>query len=299
MRSAIRSAYSAGIWIRTRARAKHHVERPSRRFVPGQEQEVFDHVEHGAIHDRGVRDSRDPLGVLPDRGLDGLTVSRWCEGSAGARSGARRRHGARKDRAERVLGEMGDQQVVAQLTCERKGAAVVTPHAPSEKALASIPGLGCTRSSLVGMQETASVPRPSESLAGSQVVEAARILLELPLRNRPSGDKKAEAHARSRLDCPFGQVRTVDLSTSPRGLDLEEQCRVGRNDSAGSARAVSEIRRDQERPLAADLHRRDALVPSLDHASCPIGKENGVPRSSELSNFLPLARSPTASRCSA
>src|SRR5258706_5577037 len=50
-------------------------------------------------------------------------------------------------------------------------------------------------------------------------------------------------------------------------LHLEDQGRVRRDDVARAARAVAELRRDGELPLAADLHALDALVPALDHVS--------------------------------
>src|SRR5687768_1274151 len=52
-------------------------------------------------------------------------------------------------------------------------------------------------------------------------------------------------------------------------LHLEHQRRVRRDDAAGAARAVAELRRDGELALAADLHAGDAFVPSLDHVALP------------------------------
>src|SRR5258706_4917977 len=46
---------------------------------------------------------------------------------------------------------------------------------------------------------------------------------------------------------------------------VEQQRRVRRDRAAGAAGAVSELRRDDERPLAADLHAREALIPALNH----------------------------------
>src|SRR5262249_25131016 len=48
---------------------------------------------------------------------------------------------------------------------------------------------------------------------------------------------------------------------------VEYERRVRRNRTAGAARAVSELRRDHERPLAADFHASNALIPALDHLS--------------------------------
>src|SRR3954469_11510692 len=48
-------------------------------------------------------------------------------------------------------------------------------------------------------------------------------------------------------------------------LDLEQQGRVRRDNAAGAARAVAQLGRDQQRPLAAHLHAGHAFVPTLDH----------------------------------
>src|SRR5882762_5985511 len=48
-------------------------------------------------------------------------------------------------------------------------------------------------------------------------------------------------------------------------FDVEQQRRVRRDRAAGAAGAISELRRDDERPLAADLHAREALIPALNH----------------------------------
>src|SRR5437868_2614666 len=47
-------------------------------------------------------------------------------------------------------------------------------------------------------------------------------------------------------------------------LDLENEIGVGRNDVAGAAGAVTELRRDGQLALTPDLHAGHALVPALD-----------------------------------
>src|SRR5207302_552074 len=48
-------------------------------------------------------------------------------------------------------------------------------------------------------------------------------------------------------------------------LHVELERRVRRDRAREAARAVGEVRRDQQLAAAADLHARDALVPALDH----------------------------------
>ena len=72
-------------------------------------------------------------------------------------------------------------------------------------------------------------------------------------------------------------------------LHVEHQRRAGRNDAAGAAVAVGEVRRDDEAALPADLHAGDALIPSLDHLTArPAGSGTAYRSFSELSNSLPL-----------
>src|SRR5215471_3265263 len=52
-------------------------------------------------------------------------------------------------------------------------------------------------------------------------------------------------------------------------FDVEDQRRVRRNHAAGTAGAVTERRRNDQRALAADLHRSNALVPAGDHLALP------------------------------
>src|ERR1700722_6678988 len=58
-------------------------------------------------------------------------------------------------------------------------------------------------------------------------------------------------------------ARTLALHAEQ--FDIEDQRRVRRDDAAGAAGAVAERRRNDQRALAADLHRGDALVPPGDH----------------------------------
>src|SRR6478609_8152442 len=48
-------------------------------------------------------------------------------------------------------------------------------------------------------------------------------------------------------------------------FDVEHQRRVRRDHAAGAARAIAEIGWDDQRALAADLHGRNAFVPTGDH----------------------------------
>src|SRR5690348_2503378 len=58
-------------------------------------------------------------------------------------------------------------------------------------------------------------------------------------------------------------------------LDVENQRGVGRNDTAGTALSIAELRRNDQRSLAADLHGGDALVPAGDDALHADGKLEG------------------------
>src|SRR5206468_10621123 len=57
----------------------------------------------------------------------------------------------------------------------------------------------------------------------------------------------------------------------------EDQRGAGRDDAAGAAFAVPQVRRNDELPLAADSHRADALVPAADHATAADGEHEGLP----------------------
>src|SRR5690348_10334721 len=72
-------------------------------------------------------------------------------------------------------------------------------------------------------------------------------------------------------------------------LDVENQRGVGRNDTAGTALSIAELRRNDQRSLAADLHGGDALIPAGDDALHADGKLEGraaVDGRIEFSAFL-------------
>src|SRR5579863_5842988 len=48
-------------------------------------------------------------------------------------------------------------------------------------------------------------------------------------------------------------------------FDVEDQGRVRRYDAAGAARAITELRRNDQSALAADFHRGDTFVPARNH----------------------------------
>src|SRR5579863_6436724 len=80
-------------------------------------------------------------------------------------------------------------------------------------------------------------------------------------------------------------------------FDLEEQRRVRRDHAAGAASAVTQRRRNDQRALAADFHRGDALIPTRNHLTLSDRKFErlvAVDRAVEL-----LGRFRRASRCSA
>src|SRR5689334_16799064 len=62
------------------------------------------------------------------------------------------------------------------------------------------------------------------------------------------------------------EARKYSELLHPQQFDIEHQGRVRRDYAAGAARAVAELRRDDQRALAADLHGGDAFVPARDHA---------------------------------
>src|SRR5262249_19565130 len=64
---------------------------------------------------------------------------------------------------------------------------------------------------------------------------------------------------------PPSKAGDVDGLLHTQKLDVKNQGRVGWNHPACSPRAVTELRRNAELPLAADFHAFHALVPSLDH----------------------------------
>ena len=121
-RSAIRSACSAGMRIRTRARGEHRVERPAGRFVPGHERDAVHDVHFRSQHDRVVNQRHVAQAVLPDREQHARRVELLGLQHAQAHEAALvgRVQGA-KDGAERVLGELGDEEVVAEVARKQRG----------------------------------------------------------------------------------------------------------------------------------------------------------------------------------
>src|SRR5258706_494681 len=78
-------------------------------------------------------------------------------------------------------------------------------------------------------------------------------------------------------------------------LDFEQQRGVGRDRATRATRAVAEIGWDQECTLAADLHRRDALVPALDHHAAPdleLERAGAIDRAVELVALLGVLPEP-------
>src|SRR4029450_10757778 len=68
-----------------------------------------------------------------------------------------------------------------------------------------------------------------------------------------------------------GPGRLGPVASGVRGdaeqLDLEDERGAGRDHPAGPALAVPQVSGDDELALAADLHRRHALVPAADHTA--------------------------------
>ena len=116
-------------------------------------------------------------------------------------------------------------------------------------------------------------------------------------RNRRGRERSADfrAIAVARSLKPQGRGRQVPgrresgLTLHVKQFDVEDQRGVRRDDAAGAAGAVAEFGRNDEGAFAADLHGGDPFVPTADHLRPPIGNSNGWLRSTELSNFLPLA----------
>src|SRR4030088_1188354 len=61
------------------------------------------------------------------------------------------------------------------------------------------------------------------------------------------------------------KARDWQLSLHVERLALEDQRGGGRNDAPRAARAIAERRRDDQRALATDRHRGNALVPAGNH----------------------------------
>ena len=74
-------------------------------------------------------------------------------------------------------------------------------------------------------------------------------------------------------------------------FDVEDQRRIWRDDAARAARPVAELRRDDQGALAADFMVATPSSHPPITLRWPSGNSKGWPRSTELSNFLPLAPS--------
>src|SRR4030095_2060879 len=74
----------------------------------------------------------------------------------------------------------------------------------------------------------------------------------------------------------LARKRIAAHSAHTQQLYFEHQRRVRRDYAAGAARAVPQCGRDGELALAAYLHARNALVPTLDDAPGAKGKHEGV-----------------------
>src|SRR5215475_13840311 len=73
----------------------------------------------------------------------------------------------------------------------------------------------------------------------------------------------------------FATLASTTCLLDRQQLDVENQRGVGRNDPAGPARSIAELRRDDQRSLAADLHGGDPLVPAGDDALHADGELEG------------------------
>src|SRR5262245_15826531 len=73
--------------------------------------------------------------------------------------------------------------------------------------------------------------------------------------------------AKTRFALLPGHDADKSASLHRQQLDVEHQRRIRRDHAAGTAGAVAERRRNDQRALAADLHGGDALVPALDDAA--------------------------------
>src|SRR5947208_14800291 len=59
--------------------------------------------------------------------------------------------------------------------------------------------------------------------------------------------------------CCGSRCRLLDVEQ----FDLKVECRVGRNDTAGTARAVAKVWGNNQRPFATDFHTGHTFVPAL------------------------------------
>src|SRR5687767_2698953 len=82
--------------------------------------------------------------------------------------------------------------------------------------------------------------------------------LSAPTENRATTSNAIDRFMR----CPPAEMS--ELLANPQQLHLEDQGRPARNDPAGPAVTVTQVRGDDQLALAAHLHGDDALVPALD-----------------------------------
>ncbi len=78
-------------------------------------------------------------------------------------------------------------------------------------------------------------------------------------------------------------------------LHFKDQRRVGRNHTAGTARTVTQVRGNQEQPLATHLHRGHALVPARDHlahTARELERLAPIDRAIEFRPLLPILPEP-------
>src|SRR5262245_758264 len=93
-----------------------------------------------------------------------------------------------------------------------------------------------------------------------------------PARRRIS---QSSSPTRPKSGAEWSSSPASGRSESPlhvKQFDVEDQRGVRRDDAAGSAGAVTEFRRDDERALAADLHGGDAFLPTGDDLAPADGK---------------------------
>jgi hypothetical protein len=66
------------------------------------------------------------------------------------------------------------------------------------------------------------------------------------------------------LDCPFCVAAVARSLLHAEQIDIEDQHGARRNDATGAARAIAQVRRNDQRALAADMHSGEAFIPALD-----------------------------------
>src|SRR5262245_9814250 len=99
------------------------------------------------------------------------------------------------------------------------------------------------------------------------------------LRKLPGGSVPAWLLTHTATSLPTRQLTQPCRPSALLNLQkfhLERQLGVGWDDIAGTLLAVGELRRDDQLPLAADLHAGDALVPALDDHALAERKAEGL-----------------------